>query len=193
VQHALLKPLGARPLASSSLLASLRTALAAAEAAPSTAAAAHDTSHAPSAPPAVRAAAGSSCARASAPTPTHPHAHALEEIVDQVAQQDAHVEHAHMVALSRVLLEEYAALKRRLGVADMADLARHLAHMAVKLFGEDADALLLSVGAPDGIGAAIDLDGHRRHQRASCSARLSRMASAAWDRASAASRPAASS
>lgn len=41
-----------------------------------------------------------------------------------VDQHDAHVEHARLVRLARVLLAEYATLKRRRGVADMADLER---------------------------------------------------------------------
>jgi ATP-dependent helicase/nuclease subunit A len=41
---------------------------------------------------------------------------------DADAQQRAHDEHRHMVALSRCLLAEYAALKRRRALVDMADL-----------------------------------------------------------------------
>jgi ATP-dependent helicase/nuclease subunit A len=38
------------------------------------------------------------------------------------AQQEGHDDHARMVALSRVLLQAYATLKRRRGLADMGDL-----------------------------------------------------------------------
>lgn len=39
-------------------------------------------------------------------------------------QQQAHVDHEALLRLSRVLLDEYAALKRRRGLIDMADLER---------------------------------------------------------------------
>jgi ATP-dependent helicase/nuclease subunit A len=47
---------------------------------------------------------------------------ALAELDDAVAQHDAHHEHVAMVRLARVLLAEYAALKRQQGLVDMADL-----------------------------------------------------------------------
>ncbi|MCU0928671.1 MAG: UvrD-helicase domain-containing protein, partial [Burkholderiaceae bacterium] len=47
---------------------------------------------------------------------------ALGELDDAIAQHDAHREHGAMVRLARVLLAEYAALKRRQGLVDMADL-----------------------------------------------------------------------
>lgn len=47
---------------------------------------------------------------------------ALAALRDADAQQQAHDEHRRMVALSRCLLVEYAALKRRRGLVDMADL-----------------------------------------------------------------------
>src|SRR5690606_13753447 len=73
-----------------------------------------------------------------------------------------------------------------------------LADVAVELLGEDADPLLLPVGAAHGVGPAVDIDGDGRHQRASLdrsasSPRMSRTAPAARPRASAASRPALSS
>ena len=43
---------------------------------------------------------------------------------DEVDQYDAHHEHGRMVRLSRVLLAELAAYKRRRGLIDMADLER---------------------------------------------------------------------
>jgi ATP-dependent helicase/nuclease subunit A len=46
----------------------------------------------------------------------------LEALRDADAQQQAHDEHLHMVALARCLLREYAALKRRRALVDMADL-----------------------------------------------------------------------
>ncbi|MCI1192756.1 UvrD-helicase domain-containing protein [Calidifontimicrobium sp. SYSU G02091] len=46
----------------------------------------------------------------------------LEALAQAVAQHDAHVEHKAMARLARVLLAEYAALKRRQGLVDMADL-----------------------------------------------------------------------
>jgi len=47
---------------------------------------------------------------------------ALTALRDARAQQQAHDEHGRMVALARCLLAEYAALKRRRGLVDMADL-----------------------------------------------------------------------
>jgi ATP-dependent helicase/nuclease subunit A len=47
---------------------------------------------------------------------------ALAAIADAVAQHEAHLEHAAMARLSRVLLAEYAALKRERGLVDMNDL-----------------------------------------------------------------------
>jgi ATP-dependent helicase/nuclease subunit A len=61
---------------------------------------------------------------------------ALALVADQLAQDDAQVEHAHMVALARVLLHEYARLKRRRGIADMADLEA----AAVTLLSDPAHA-----------------------------------------------------
>ena len=49
---------------------------------------------------------------------------ALERIAPQLAQQEAQQDHAAMARLSRVLFGEYAALKRRRGLIDMADLER---------------------------------------------------------------------
>jgi ATP-dependent helicase/nuclease subunit A len=46
----------------------------------------------------------------------------LQALRDASAQQQAHEEHRRMVALARCLLAEYAALKRRRGLVDMADL-----------------------------------------------------------------------
>jgi ATP-dependent helicase/nuclease subunit A len=48
----------------------------------------------------------------------------LEEIRCAAEQQQAHEEHGRMVRLARVLLGEYAQLKRQRGLADMADLER---------------------------------------------------------------------
>jgi ATP-dependent helicase/nuclease subunit A len=48
----------------------------------------------------------------------------LEEIRQGVAQQAAHLEHLRLVRLGRVLIDVYQALKRRRGLADMADLER---------------------------------------------------------------------
>ncbi len=58
----------------------------------------------------------------------------LDEIAAAVDQQQAHESHRRMVALARVLLQEYAALKRQRGVADMADLE----HCAQHLLGDSA-------------------------------------------------------
>jgi ATP-dependent helicase/nuclease subunit A len=49
---------------------------------------------------------------------------ALDRMGEQIAQQDAHEDHAAMVALSRCLFAQYAALKRRRGLVDMGDLER---------------------------------------------------------------------
>lgn len=49
---------------------------------------------------------------------------ALERIGVQLAQADAHEDHLAMVRLSRALFADYAALKRRRGLIDMADLER---------------------------------------------------------------------
>ena len=46
----------------------------------------------------------------------------------------------------------------------MADVPGHRAHMVVKLAGENADALFLTVGATDGIGASVDIDRYGGHQ-----------------------------
>jgi ATP-dependent helicase/nuclease subunit A len=51
-------------------------------------------------------------------------AEALQTLRQQRLQQAAHVDHAAMLRLSRVLLVEYAALKRERGLVDMADLER---------------------------------------------------------------------
>ena len=47
---------------------------------------------------------------------------ALERVREMRQQQQAHQDHARMLRLARVLLREYAALKRRRGLVDMADL-----------------------------------------------------------------------
>jgi ATP-dependent helicase/nuclease subunit A len=47
---------------------------------------------------------------------------ALQHIEDGIAQHDAAAAHAHMVRLARVLLAQYAQLKRERGLIDMADL-----------------------------------------------------------------------
>ncbi|MDP1899958.1 MAG: UvrD-helicase domain-containing protein [Rubrivivax sp.] len=49
---------------------------------------------------------------------------ALARIHTQRVQQQAHDDHGAMLRLSRVLLAEYAELKRRRGLVDMADLER---------------------------------------------------------------------
>jgi ATP-dependent helicase/nuclease subunit A len=49
---------------------------------------------------------------------------ALERIAQQIAQQEAHVDHQAMVRLSRALFSCYAALKQRRGLIDMNDLER---------------------------------------------------------------------
>src|SRR5690606_988375 len=89
--------------------------------------------------------------------------------------------------------EEQACHQEQTQVADVPDLAGHLAHMPVELSGEDTNPLLLPVGAADGVGSAVNFNGNGGHQRASCSASVSRIASAARSSAWAASRPAASS
>jgi ATP-dependent helicase/nuclease subunit A len=48
----------------------------------------------------------------------------LDEIQQGVAQETAHLEHQRLTRLGRALLEAYQALKRRRGLADMADLER---------------------------------------------------------------------
>jgi ATP-dependent helicase/nuclease subunit A len=47
---------------------------------------------------------------------------ALRHIEEGMAQHDAAAAHAHMVCLARVLLSQYAQLKRERGLIDMADL-----------------------------------------------------------------------
>ncbi|HEY6134476.1 MAG TPA: UvrD-helicase domain-containing protein, partial [Rubrivivax sp.] len=47
---------------------------------------------------------------------------ALDALQLRIDQQSAHEEHLQMVALVRVLLDEYVQLKRQRGLADMADL-----------------------------------------------------------------------
>jgi ATP-dependent helicase/nuclease subunit A len=49
---------------------------------------------------------------------------ALDEIAALLAHEQAHDDHAAMVRLTRTLFAEYAALKRRRGLIDMADLER---------------------------------------------------------------------
>ena len=51
-------------------------------------------------------------------------AEALLALQQMRLQHDAHVDHAAMLRLARVLLAEYAALKRERGLVDMADLER---------------------------------------------------------------------
>ncbi len=48
----------------------------------------------------------------------------LQAIARMRVQQQAHEDHAALLRLARVLLAEYAALKRRRGLVDMADLER---------------------------------------------------------------------
>jgi ATP-dependent helicase/nuclease subunit A len=50
--------------------------------------------------------------------------HALDAVAQRVRAHDAAVEHRRMVRLARLLLDEYAALKRSRALADMADLER---------------------------------------------------------------------
>jgi ATP-dependent helicase/nuclease subunit A len=57
---------------------------------------------------------------------------ALEQMREQIAQQEAHEDHAAMSRLSRCLFAEYAAHKQHLGVVDMNDLER----VAVALLSE---------------------------------------------------------
>jgi ATP-dependent helicase/nuclease subunit A len=59
---------------------------------------------------------------------------ALAAIALRVKQQEAHDDHRRMCALSRVLLAEFAALKRARAVLDMSDLE----NLAVKLLGDAA-------------------------------------------------------
>jgi len=49
---------------------------------------------------------------------------ALDDVAALLAHEEAHDDHAAMVRLSRVLFAEYAALKQRRGLIDMADLER---------------------------------------------------------------------
>ncbi len=49
---------------------------------------------------------------------------ALRELQTMRTQQLAHIDHAAMLRLSRLLLAEFATLKRRLGLVDMPDLER---------------------------------------------------------------------
>ena len=49
---------------------------------------------------------------------------ALQAVQEKCKQHDAHTDHSAMLRLSRVLLAEYAALKRERGLVDMADLER---------------------------------------------------------------------
>ena len=49
---------------------------------------------------------------------------ALHRLTEQAAQQDAHDDHARMVRLSRVLLEDWRTLKRERALIDMQDLER---------------------------------------------------------------------
>src|SRR3989344_4360093 len=95
--------------------------------------------------------------------------------------------------LVQLVGEQQAGHEEQAQVADVADLARHLTNVAVELLRQDADPLLLAVRAADRVGTAVDLHGDGAHQRPSCSARVSRMASAARSSARAASRPAVSS
>lgn len=53
----------------------------------------------------------------------------VESLRDAVAQQQAHEAHLRLVRLGRLLLEEYAALKRERGVADMPDLELCALHL----------------------------------------------------------------
>ena len=61
---------------------------------------------------------------------------ALRELQAMVAQQEAHHDHLALLRLSRVLLAEYAALKRQRALVDMADLER----AAEALLGDSAVA-----------------------------------------------------
>ncbi|MFN7549317.1 MAG: UvrD-helicase domain-containing protein [Pseudomonadota bacterium] len=63
----------------------------------------------------------------------------LQEMQQMRAQQWAHVDHRSLVLLSRVLLDEYAALKRERGLVDMNDLER----VAQQLLGDGAHAAWL--------------------------------------------------
>ena len=57
---------------------------------------------------------------------------ALQQVRQMRLQQASHEDHAAMLRLSRVLLAEYAALKRQRGLVDMADLE----HVAEALLGD---------------------------------------------------------
>jgi ATP-dependent helicase/nuclease subunit A len=58
-------------------------------------------------------------------TPLLPPIHAaLEALDERIRSHDTRAEHLRMVRLARVLLRQYATLKRQRGVADMADLER---------------------------------------------------------------------
>jgi ATP-dependent helicase/nuclease subunit A len=63
----------------------------------------------------------------------------LQELQSMRAQQAAHEDHRSVVVLSRVLLQEYAALKRERGLVDMDDLER----VAHRLLGDGAHAAWL--------------------------------------------------
>lgn len=63
----------------------------------------------------------------------------LQALRSMQAQQRAHLDHRALVALSRVLLAEYAALKRERGLVDMDDLDR----VALHLLGEGEHAAWL--------------------------------------------------
>ena len=56
----------------------------------------------------------------------------IEALAEAVAQHEGHDEHRAMVGLARVLLDEYAQLKRRQGLVDMADLEL----VALRLLGD---------------------------------------------------------
>ncbi|MGM9486199.1 UvrD-helicase domain-containing protein [Ideonella sp. YS5] len=56
----------------------------------------------------------------------------LSEIDEQLKQHDAHEDQQRLIPLVRVLLAEYAALKRERGLVDMGDLE----HVALQLLGE---------------------------------------------------------
>ena len=63
----------------------------------------------------------------------------LQDLQSMRAQQAAHEDHRSVVVLSRVLLQEYAALKRERGLVDMDDLER----VAHRLLGDGAHAAWL--------------------------------------------------
>ena len=58
----------------------------------------------------------------------------LQELQQMQAQQNAHTDHVALLRLSRLLLQEYAALKRERGLVDMPDLER----AAEALLGDNA-------------------------------------------------------